>query len=410
MSGYEPVFVFSGRWVSLDPSPPLSIVKLLVKSLSYVRKNSRFLSNPAWGVVKLYDEKRHRFPVGLLGRVKDLLDINHSNELIIDSKPVYDGLREYQQDALTVMLNNRCGIVKIPTGGGKTRITLNYIKSVNKSTLVLVPTRYLVKQWSEQVPEHAHVKTYASIKSKKYLEQFKVVILDECHHVASRTLFKIGMSLHQDAFVFGLSGTPLNRSDDNLKSVAVMGDIIYEISSKKLEELGFLTPVKVMYHELKPDNNYYLKYSDAYESYVLNNEERNKKIVDVVKYCHFPCLILVNLIEHGERLKNELLSRGFDVVFINGKSSYYDTNHEVIIATSVFDEGVDLPDLRSLVLGGGGKSEIKVIQRVGRMRRISENKSIVFVHDFVDKCQWLDDHFEERKKIFIEEGYSFDEV
>ena len=403
----EVIFFVKGRWVYLDPHPNSSITKKLVNNLSYARKSSRFMPNPEWGIVRLYDSKRHRFPVGLLRRVKDLLDVNHSNEIMIDSRPIYDGLREYQQDALTVMLSNRCGIIKIPTGGGKTRVALNYIKSVNKPTLVLVPTLDLVKQWREQVPEYVHVKTYASIKKKDYIQQFSVVIFDECHHVAAKTLFKIGMNLSEDALVFGFSGTPLSRDDDNLKVEAVLGPIIYDISTQKLKELGFICGAKIFFHRLSPYwGKGYITYPDLYEEYIVNNTERNNIIVNIANNCMKPCLILINRISHGEYLFDELVKRNVNVVFLNGQLKERDAGGvDVVIATSIFDEGVDLPEIKTLILGGGGKSDIKVIQRIGRGLRLKSDGSDLVVHDFVDDAKWFDKHSINRRKIFVDEGH-----
>ena len=49
------------------------------------------------------------------------------------------------------------------------------------------------------------------------------------------------------------------------------------------------------------------------------------------------------------------------------KQQLYDKEIDIILASSVYDVGVDLSILSGLVLCGGGKSSIKTLQRVGRV-------------------------------------------
>ena len=51
------------------------------------------------------------------------------------------------------------------------------------------------------------------------------------------------------------------------------------------------------------------------------------------------------------------------------KQQLYDKEIDIILASSVYDVGVDLSILSGLVLCGGGKSSIKTLQRVGRVIR-----------------------------------------
>ena len=380
----------------------------LISAMSYVKKNARFLNNPAWGYVNLFNEKLNRFPIGLIQRAKNIIPISTYNLKKVSPEVKYGDLRQYQKEALDKMVENFCGIIKIPTAGGKTRVAVQYIKNFKKSTLVLVPTRYLVKQWEEDVPDYVHVKTYASIKKKEYLQQFKLVIFDECHHVAAKTLFKIGISLNEEAEVYGFSATPLSRDDDNLKVEAVLGPIIYEISSKELIEQGYLSKAKIYYYNVPEDDTEFFDYPTAYNEYILNNEYRNNKIIELIKKSVKPCLVLVNLIEHGDNLIKQL--EGYDAIFLNGKSKEYDTNHDVIIATSIFDEGVNLPHLRTLILAGGGKSTIKICQRIGRLLRVFDDKDFAIIYDFKDDCKWLRKHYKERRKIFEKDFEVYDDT
>jgi len=406
-----------GRYIRIDPVPDKNLTFKLTQLLSYVKKDSQFMPNPKWGHICLYNSKKHRFPHGLLSKVIDLFDefkLDYSNlsresEIFDDNYPglkKVKGLRGYQMEALNSMLNHSCGIVKMPTGSGKTRVAISYILSREVKTLVLVPTLDLVKQWESLVPNYVTVKTYAAVKSKKFLQEFPLVIFDECHHCAAKTLYLVGMNLHQDAEIFGFSATPLNRDDDNLKVEAVLGHIIYDVPLRDMIDEGFLCDAKIYFHDLPQKEYNFLPYHDVYFDYILNGTRRNAKILDIVENATKPCLVLVNLIEHGNFLLSLLSElKKQDVVFLNGQlkpGERADTDHDVIIATSIFDEGVDLPALRTLVLASGGKSAIKATQRIGRLLRPSEGKEIAIVHDFVDRAKYLFVHSMSRRKIFEE--------
>ena len=394
-------FFVEGRYCYLVPHPPFILVEQLKRGLSYTKKNSQFLSNPSWGVVKLYDEKRHRYPIGLHFLVQKIIGLADIPSLVRPDNVFYGILRLYQRDALDAMLKHSHGILSIPTGGGKTRVALQYMKNVPVPTLVLVPTLDLVSQWEKQVPEFAHVKTYQSIKKKDYLAQFKAVIFDECHHVAAKTLYRIGINLSANTSVFGLSATPLLRDDDNLKVQAVLGQIIYKVSNAELTRQGYLAKCKIhMIDTLQPyDAPLHLSYAGVYEAYIISNQERNETIKDLVKTLTGRTLILVNRIFHGVML-NALIPES---IFLSGQSSKElrdNPDADVIIATQIYDEGVDMPDLNNLIVAGGGKSQIKTIQRVGRTLRPHADKPHANVYDFYDKTKWLDKHSRERKKVY----------
>ena len=65
-------------------------------------------------------------------------------------------------------------------------------------------------------------------------------------------------------------------------------------------------------------------------------------------------------------------------------AEFRDGTIKVIIATSILDEGVDLPNIDVLVLAGGLKSSIATLQRVGRGLRTGGNVDRLYVVDTID--------------------------
>jgi len=76
----------------------------------------------------------------------------------------------------------------------------------------------------------------------------------------------------------------------------------------------------------------------------------------------------------------------------------------VLIASSIYDEGVDLPEVNVLIKASGGKSEVKTIQQVGRGLRPKKEKLIVY--DFNDmNSKFLSAHSKKRIKTYKQEGF-----
>jgi superfamily II DNA or RNA helicase len=122
-------------------------------------------------------------------------------------------------------------------------------------------------------------------------------------------------------------------------------------------------------------------------------------------------LILVIRTEHGKMLTKHLQQLGIQSQFLSGSSDarerkealsqLSDGRLQVLVATSVFDVGVDVPSLGMIILAGGGKAEISHRQRIGRGLRAKKNgKNVCFIVDFIDSGnKHLLTHSNKRRKI-----------
>lgn len=77
---------------------------------------------------------------------------------------------------------------------------------------------------------------------------------------------------------------------------------------------------------------------------------------------------------------------------------------DVIIASSIFDQGIDLPKLDALILAGSGKSSSRALQRIGRVIRGAEGKTDAIVVDFIDRSPYLFEHSKRRYMIYKTEA------
>ena len=114
--------------------------------------------------------------------------------------------RPFQKEAIEAWLPRRQGLVILPTGAGKTYVALMAIEAVARSTLVVVPTLELVRQWLQSLseafthpvgaigggdynPQALTVITYDSAYShmENIGHRYGMIIFDECHHLPGDT-------------------------------------------------------------------------------------------------------------------------------------------------------------------------------------------------------------------------------
>src|SRR5690606_14891566 len=119
-------------------------------------------------------------------------------------------------------------------------------------------------------------------------------------------------------------------------------------------------------------------------------------------------LVLFKNKAHGKRLY-KMLSGKISCAMLDGDDDFKIREEvcdkikigeiDCIIASTIFDIGVDLPVLSALVIAGGGKSSVRALQRVGRILRLYHGKTIAPVIDFCDQAPFLLDHSLKRKEI-----------
>lgn len=247
-----------------------------------------------------------------------------------------------------------------------------------------------------------------------------LVIMDECQHVPARTVWYTSMS-NPNALRLALSATPWRDDGRDLDIYACYGDMVpRRILSSELIEKGYLVPVKIYFA------HYFPKYAKDFEGKrggpwlfnkvkkaVFQDPIRNQLIARIAYKAPKPFMILVKEIKHGELIEKECKKLGLKVAFLYGqvdpdiRALMFDLVRrekiDGIIATTLADEGLDLPALRTLILAGGGKSSTRALQRVGRITRPWPNKKYGIVIDVWDHIKYFEDHAMRRRKIYSTE-------
>ena len=281
-------------------------------------------------------------------------------------------------------------------------------------TLVVVPNRSLLMQtkkrlesrlgyevgsigfgkWNENYVTVAIPDTLGAAKFNNerhaLMQNCEVLVLDECHHSPSQKWSEV-IGKCKAWYRFGFSGTPLDRGDgSDLKLQGQTGSVIVDISSSLLVAQGKLAkPTVEMVDVKKPQLPKGLEYADVYALGIVRNEHFHKLLVQRVKDFWTEgkhVLVLVTRIDHGDTLSAMLADNGNPVphLFVHGKTLPEDLTFAmtefqagripVLIASPIFGEGTDLPNIDVLVIADGGKSVIKTVQKAGRAMRPKKGK------------------------------------
>jgi superfamily II DNA or RNA helicase len=316
------------------------------------------------------------------------------------------------------------------TNAGKTLIIASIIKSIGYRAVVIVPTRPLLTQTADSLEQmlgipigrfgagsaelqDVTVSTMASLPKlvKADLSGNATVIIDECHHTKAATLFD-NLFVIPGPYRYGLSGTPMTLDVlSDLKLYGATGPVIYTVKNMDLIEEGWSVPPDVRFLKVDEPDLWDANYDTAYRECIVSNDARNKMIANVVESADKPVLILVNWIEHLVAMTEHFSFRnvtGQDSAQIIQQSldDMRNGKLDVLAATDIFGEGIDVPAIRTLVLAGGGKSHIKLLQKIGRGLRQAEDKDKLVVYDFLDSTnKHLLNHSERRYKLYKEEGF-----
>lgn len=369
--------------------------------------------------------------------------------------------REYQDRVLKASLNSMGGIVKSATGSGKSVMITQLIANTNVKTMVYVvgvDLLYQMKETFEKMlgtkvgiigdgkaeirkinvcsvwtgvtalggkykplddedrSKKETFKSAAKAKIAKAIADSELVIFDECHMLATDTLQEINIASKSARYKFGYSGTPWRDDGADLLIEAVCGKTIIEVTASELIRDGFLVQPTIHMLEVPELKSLPAKYPSIYKSYIVENDVRNNKIVKAASKLiesGRKVLILVKQIVHGDVLLEEL-EKDYTAYFVKGDLGSDDRNWvrqeflsggiDIIIASVVYDQGVDLPNLDALILAGSGKSSGRALQRLGRVIRPHKGKKDAIVVDFIDNAKYLLKHTAERVKVYRTEA------
>lgn len=373
--------------------------------------------------------------------------------------------RDYQEAIVKVACENNKGIVRACTGSGKSVCTALIAAKFNTNIIIYVIGLDLLKQfhdlyskvfdepigfigngrcdihriniasiWSvgaalkidkksmvnddeidgsdEELSENNHARVLAMLKNTK------VHIFDESHVVATDTIKKIYNAINPE-HIYGFSGTPFRDDNTDLLINGILGEKIIDVTASELIKRGILAQPIIKFETVPKMYIKEANYQSVYKEYVVENNVRNDMIVNSAKTLiekKYVPLVLFKQIKHGKILLEKMEAAGIKCAMLYGNDSLErraevkemvdSRSIEMVLASTIFDIGVDIPILSALVLAGGGRSSVKCLQRAGRILRKYPGKKYAAIIDFYDQIKFLKKHSKIRHDIYkSEEGF-----
>jgi len=337
-----------------------------------------------------HEEASVRTSVGLLDRVLVLLrkeGFKIENKIVelpsfkLEITPNFK-LMPHQRFAYEKWAAKKRGTIAIFTRGGKSFIAMQAIADLRKPTIILVTTKELALTWRNYLQKYLGLKprstgylgegiqklepiTIAIYNSAvKYIdlikEKFELAIFDECHHVPATTFKEVALRIGS-LFRMALSATPRRRDHNEVLLYALCGDLLVNIDYPQLLQLRIVAPIEVYKTFFAADENEKLKTLDE-----IVERHKDGKIIVFTQY-----------IDTAKRVYSHLLQKGHKVALITGstksdKRKFYFQAFvkgivNIIITTTVLDEGITVPDADVAVIYEGSGEPRQMIQRIGRV-------------------------------------------
>ena len=430
--------------------------------------------NRMWdGKIRLYDLRKKVLYTGLFEYLKEFADVRNY-DILVDNDAFYgrpdtvldhdldaflseirlsvngEGItpRDYQLTALSLLLAKTKSLLLSPTASGKSLIIYlalrYYLEMYDNDVLIIVPTTSLVEQMYSDFADYSQfdeweasnechriyagkdkyhfkervtITTWQSIykESHSWFQRYGMVIGDEAHNFKAKSLTAILEKCTEAQYRIGTTGT----LDGTQTHQLALADLDIKILLLKYKEEICRQVVKNKYQE---EIDFIVKYSP-----------RNNFISNLALDQDGNTLILFQFVEkHGKPL-HTMLS---DKLEANGRKSrklFYvsgetdvdtrekireitETQEDAIIVASMgtFSTGINIKRLHNIIFASPSKSQIRVLQSIGRGLRKTKDGKSTQVFDIADDMHWKSkknytlQHAAVRIKIYSKEKFKYE--
>lgn len=231
-------------------------------------------------------------------------------------------------------------------------------------------------------------------------DEFDYIIIDEAHHVAGETYQKI-INYFKPRFLLGMTATPercdganiFDYFDNNVALEVRLNDALLQELVVPFHYFG-VTDVKEVDLEGVDLNNL-----DVVADKLMINRRVDYIIDQMNKQGHdgnkLKCLGFCVNQKHAKFMEEEFSKRGIESKALTDKDNekvreeyakrLEDDNDKlsVIFAVNIFNEGVDIPSINTVLMLRPTHSPIIFIQQLGRGLRKCDGKSFLTVIDFI---------------------------
>ncbi|MFG3285787.1 DUF3427 domain-containing protein [Streptomyces sp. NPDC048111] len=273
---------------------------------------------------------------------------------------------------------------------------------------VLVDADFGELLFTGEIPERwSHV--FASVQSlnaraldRLAPDHFDIIVIDEFHHGTSPTYRKI-LDHFRPTELLGLTATPERMDGKNIQDEFFDGRIAAELRLWEALENDLLSPFHYFGISDNTDLSAVAWKRGAYDTAALNNiltgnDARARLVMKAVEDKVTDCATMRALgfcvsVAHAHYMAEYFQRAGLNAVALSGETAPDERKRalvdlkagtlQVIFSVDLFNEGLDIPDVDTLLLLRPTASATVFLQQLGRGLRRSEGKAVLTVLDFI---------------------------
>ena len=365
---------------------------------------------------------------------------------------------DYQYAAIAHAIEKKRCLLISPTGSGKSFIIYNIMRwyleqEMDKRVLIVVPTTSLVEQMYKDFEDYGYdstenvhviysgkqketeksvvVTTWQSVYKleKEWFDQFGCIFGDECHLFKAKSLSALMNKCTEADYRFGTSGTLDGTQVNKLVLEGLFGPTKQVTFTRDLQDKKILAKLSIDMilldypAELKRTQSG-SKYHEELD-FLVGYEPRNKFIRNIALTQTGNTLVLFQYVEkHGDMIYKMIKEKHDNCFYVYGGTDVSDreairgivenSKNAIIVASfGVFSTGINIKNLHNIVFASPSKSQIRVLQSIGRGLRQADNKQNTKLIDLADDLSWEKEknftlkHSAERIKIYTKEQFEF---
>jgi len=374
--------------------------------------------------------------------------------------------RDYQVDAFSLLLRETKSLLLSPTASGKSLIIYMalryYLETYEDDVLIIVPTTSLVEQMYSDFADYSSKDTWDCAKNchriyagrdkynfkervtittwqsiykmgPQWFQRYGMVVGDEAHNFKAKSLTAILEKCTEAKYRIGTTGTLDGTQTHQLVLEGLFGPVHQVTTTKKLMDNKDLAKldIKILlmkYKDVICQEMAKRKYQEEVD-YIVKYVPRNNFISNLALDQNGNTLILFQFVEkHGKPLHDMLsqkINKDRKLFYVSGETDVdtrekireiteTQTNAIIVASMGTFSTGINIRNLHNIIFASPTKSQIRVLQSIGRGLRKSNDGRNTVVYDLADDMHWKSkknytlNHAAERIKIYSKEKFNYE--